>query len=55
MRPCRWHFWLIVAQLLIVAANVGIVLWVEDNPRRNSFGRACSRAPSGHVPLPPRA
>lgn len=32
MRPCRWHFWLIVAQLLIVAANVGIVLWVEDNP-----------------------
>ena len=29
MRPHRWHIGVLVAQLLLVAANIGIIFWVE--------------------------
>lgn len=29
MRPHRWHVGILVAQLLLVAANIGIIFWVE--------------------------
>jgi len=29
LQPHRWQMWVVVAQLLLVAANVGIIYWVE--------------------------
>jgi len=31
MRPHRWHIGVLVAQLLLIALNIGIILWVKDN------------------------
>lgn len=31
MRPHRWHLGVLVAQLLLVAGNVGIILWVQSD------------------------
>lgn len=31
MRPHRWHLGILVAQLLLVAGNVGIILWVQSD------------------------
>ena len=31
MRPHRWHIGVLVAQLLLVAANVGIILWMKQH------------------------
>ena len=31
MRPHRWHLWVLVAQIVLVAANVGIIFFVGDN------------------------
>lgn len=31
MRPQRWHLWVLVAQVVLVAANVGIIFFVGDN------------------------
>jgi len=31
MRPHRWHIGILVAQLLLVAANIGIILWAKSN------------------------
>jgi len=30
MRPHRWHLGVLVAQLLLVAVNIGVVLWAKD-------------------------
>ena len=32
MRPHRWHIGVLLAQLLLVAANIGIIFWVADIP-----------------------
>lgn len=31
MRPHRWHLGVLVAQLLLVAGNVGVILWVQSD------------------------
>ena len=31
MRPHRWHLGVLLAQLLLVAVNIGIILWLEDD------------------------
>jgi BASS family bile acid:Na+ symporter len=31
MRPHRWHIGVLVAQLLLVAVNIGIIFWVETD------------------------
>ena len=31
MRPHRWHAWLLGTQVLLVAINVGCILWLSDN------------------------
>ena len=30
MRPHRWHVGILVAQLLLVALNIGVILWMKD-------------------------
>lgn len=45
MRPHRWHIGVLVAQLLLVAANVGIILWMKQHSvteEDSSFFVLCS-------------
>ena len=32
MRPHRWHTGILIAQLLLVALNISVILWMEDIP-----------------------
>ena len=40
MRPHRWHVGILVAQLLLVAVNIGIVFWVEADVERKLLAEA---------------
>ena len=31
MRPHRWHVGVIATQLVLIALNVGVILWIENN------------------------
>ena len=44
MRPHRWHAGVLVAQLLLVAINIVIILWVANDQQPNEFH---SLLPSG--------
>lgn len=37
MRPHRWHVGVLVAQLLLVAANIGIIFWAKSLPAPQSI------------------
>ena len=50
MRPHRWHLGVLVAQLLLVAGNVGIILWVQSDLEQKLLWEAvltCIIGPSG--------
>jgi BASS family bile acid:Na+ symporter len=36
MRPHRWHLGVLVAQLLLVAVNIGVILWAKQSTVHNS-------------------
>ena len=40
MRPHRWHTGVLVAQLLLVAINIGIILWVQDDAEQKTLWEA---------------
>jgi BASS family bile acid:Na+ symporter len=49
MRPHRWHVGVLVAQLVLVAANVAVILWCRDNAMQKTLWEAvltCVIAPS---------
>ena len=40
MRPHRWHVWVLVAQLLLIAANIGVVFLVQDDVENKLLAEA---------------
>jgi BASS family bile acid:Na+ symporter len=49
MRPHRWHVGVLVAQLVLVDANVAVILWCRDNAMQKTLWEAvltCVIAPS---------
>lgn len=40
MLPHRWHIGVLVAQLLLVAVNIGVILWVQDNAEQKTLWEA---------------
>ena len=40
MLPHRWHIGILVAQLLLVAVNIGVILWVQDNAEQKTLWEA---------------
>ena len=38
--PHRWHTGVLIAQLLLVAATIGIIFWVEDNAEQKLLWEA---------------
>jgi len=40
MLPHRWHAGVLVAQLLLVALNIGIILWVQDDVEQKTLWEA---------------
>ena len=40
MLPHRWHAGVLVAQLLLVAVNIGIILWVQDDAAQKTLWEA---------------
>lgn len=40
MLPHRWHAGVLVAQLLLIAANIGIILWVQDDAEQKTLWEA---------------
>ena len=40
MKPHRWHAGISVAQLLLIAVNIGIIWWVKDNAEQKTLWEA---------------
>ena len=40
MLPHRWHAGVLIAQLLLVAVNIGIILWVQDDVAQKTLWEA---------------
>lgn len=40
MLPHRWHAGVLVAQLLLVALNIGVILWVQDDVEQKTLWEA---------------
>ena len=40
MLPHRWHTGVLLAQLLLVGLNIGIILWVQDSPEQKLLWEA---------------
>ena len=40
MLPHRWHTGVLVAQLLLVGLNIGIIFWVQDSPEQKLLWEA---------------
>lgn len=40
MRPQRWHLWLALTQMGLIAVNIGIVLMVKENPAQKTLWEA---------------
>ena len=37
LRPHRWHLGILVAQLLLVAVNIGLIFWIQNNSNFSLF------------------
>ena len=40
LRPRRWHIGVLIAQLLLIAVNIGVIFWVEEHAERKLLWEA---------------